>query len=282
MPPAHRIIKRLIIVLVYFVIFSLIGTGFYYLFRAEPTCTDKIRNQGETGIDCGGPCAKCEEIPAAQDLKVVEKAVIPVQGASYDALVRIANPNAQLGAAKFEYSFDFKDENGNIVGQKKGSSFILPAQTKYIFAFNISAETKPAELDFKISSFQWSRFSEYEEPGISVYAREFSLVGGGDPGFAKLSAKMRNDSGFSFREISAGAVIRNGKGVPLAVNRTSFNDVRVNEERELNFNWNYPFALEPASAGIEIEPEVNVFESDNYMKEHGVPGQYGSYDAGNE
>ncbi len=26
---------------------------------ACPTCSDKIRNQGETGVDCGGPCAAC-------------------------------------------------------------------------------------------------------------------------------------------------------------------------------------------------------------------------------
>ena len=26
-----------------------------------PTCTDKIRNNGEIGIDCGGPCSlKCD------------------------------------------------------------------------------------------------------------------------------------------------------------------------------------------------------------------------------
>ena len=26
-----------------------------------PTCSDNIRNQGETGVDCGGPCTvKCD------------------------------------------------------------------------------------------------------------------------------------------------------------------------------------------------------------------------------
>src|SRR5689334_8843952 len=24
-----------------------------------PTCNDGIQNQGETGVDCGGPCAAC-------------------------------------------------------------------------------------------------------------------------------------------------------------------------------------------------------------------------------
>ena len=29
----------------------------------DETCYDNIQNQGETGIDCGGPCAACEEPP---------------------------------------------------------------------------------------------------------------------------------------------------------------------------------------------------------------------------
>ena len=24
-----------------------------------PTCNDGVQNQGETGIDCGGPCTTC-------------------------------------------------------------------------------------------------------------------------------------------------------------------------------------------------------------------------------
>lgn len=28
-----------------------------------PTCSDGIQNQGETGVDCGGPCASCDPVP---------------------------------------------------------------------------------------------------------------------------------------------------------------------------------------------------------------------------
>jgi len=28
--------------------------------KIEPTCFDEVQNQGETGIDCGGPCGECE------------------------------------------------------------------------------------------------------------------------------------------------------------------------------------------------------------------------------
>jgi len=267
-----------VIIFIYLVILGLIGTGFYRLFRTAPTCRDLIQNQKELGIDCGGPCAACEKMPNAENLKVIEKEIVPGEAGKYDALVRITNPNSQLGAARFDYSFNFLDGSGRIVAKSIGTNFILPGQTKYILAFNLSPEAIPESLDFEISSFEWSKFSEYQEPDIAIYSREFNLASGGETGFAKLQAKMRNQSGYDFRQITDKAVIRNGKGDPVAINQTGFNDVRMNEEREINFNWSSTFQIDPVSARIEIEPEVNVFESDNYMKQHGVPGQYGTYD----
>lgn len=282
MTPAHRNIKRLIIVFVYLVIFGLVGTGFYYLFRTAPTCTDRIRNQGEVGIDCGGPCAACIEIPNIENIKVLEKAIVPGEAGKYDALVKIINPNAQLGAARFDYSFNLLDGAGKILAKSVGTNFVLPGQTKYVLAFNMPSEAKPESLDFEISSFEWSKFSEFEEPDIAIYSKQFNLAGGGETGFARLNAKMRNQSGYDFREISALAVVRGGDGSPIAVNETNFNDVRADEEREINFMWNDPFPIDPMSAKIEIAPEVNVFENDNFMKQHGIPGQYGSYNAGDQ
>jgi hypothetical protein len=282
MTSSQRTIKRLVIIFVYLVIFGLVGTGFFYLFRTKPTCADKIKNQGEAAIDCGGPCAKCAEMPKAESLKVIEKVIVPGETGKYDTLVKIVNPNSQLGAANFDYSFNLLDGAGKIIAKSAGSNFILPGQTKYIIAFNLSTDIKPESLDFEISSFNWSLFSEFEEPNITVYAKEFSLASGGEPGFAKLKAKMKNQSGFDFHEISAVAVIRGEGGTPIAVNETNFNDVRASEEREVNFSWSSPFAIDPVTAKIEIIPEVDVFRSDNFMKQHGVSGQPGSYNVSGE
>jgi len=280
MTPVYRIIKRSVIIIAYLAIFSSLGTGAYYLFRTKPTCTDKIQNQGETGLDCGGPCLECEGMPEAENLKIIEKNIISGAPGKYDTIAKIENPNSQFGAARFDYSFNLLDETGRIIAKSVGSNFILPGQSKYILAFNLSPDAKPDSLDFKISSFEWSKFSEFEEPDIPVYGREFSLASGGDTGFANLKAKMKNQSGYDFHKISLKAIVRGSNGVPIAANETNFNDVRVNEEREINLKWNNSFPIDPMSAKIEILPEVDVFENENFMTQHGVPGQYGSYNAG--
>ncbi len=44
---------------------------------AAPTCNDKVKNNGETGIDCGGPCLPCKE-EKCEGCKRDEKDCLPV------------------------------------------------------------------------------------------------------------------------------------------------------------------------------------------------------------
>ena len=39
--------------------FGIIDTE-YFVFFVAATCTDGLQNQGETGVDCGGPCDACQ------------------------------------------------------------------------------------------------------------------------------------------------------------------------------------------------------------------------------
>lgn len=278
MTPGKRILKRTVIIIIYLAIFSLIGTGLYYIFRTDPSCNDGKQNQGEAGIDCGGSCsAKCEEMPKIENVRVLEKNFLPVGDGKYDAIAKIDNPNSQFGVAQFEYSFNLLDGSGNIISQKEGSSFILPAETKYILAFNLASSAQPESIDIKIRSFKWTKFLEYEEPLIQIYSKEFNLVNAGS-NFAILKAKIKNLSGYDFRTITVKTVIRNERNVPVALNQTSVNDVKVNEEREIIFNWGNSFPLGSGTPSIEIEAEADFFSNENFMQQHGSAGQYKSYD----
>ncbi|PIV83428.1 MAG: hypothetical protein COZ28_03115 [Candidatus Moranbacteria bacterium CG_4_10_14_3_um_filter_44_15] len=273
----QRGIKRVAIILVYIAIISVIATALYYLFRAKPTCTDGKRNQGEEKIDCGGPCAKCEEIPKIENIQILQKALIPAGPGKYDVLVKIKNPNALFGVAGLDYSLNFLNQEGIIVEKRDGSSFILPAQTKYVLEFNIALGEKPESFVFNVRSFRWQKFSESEEPNVVVYGREVSLPGSiGEP--TQLKAKIQNRSNYDFKKVTTKVVFKDVEGMPVAVNQTDSNDVRANEEREVIFNWNTVLPKNIDLQSIEIEPEVNAFGSENFMKKYGSPEQYQSYD----
>lgn len=279
MTQVKRIIKRLVIIVIYLILIFFVVYGFYYLSKPKPTCNDSVRNQGEEKIDCGGPCPSCLEMPSIENLRVLEKEIIPAGENKFDVLVKLENPNSQFGSAGFDYTFSILGKSGGVVGEKKGTNFVLPGQKKYIFAFSLESSEEPTSLNFRISSFKWTKFTEYQEPDINIYSKEFNLISGG-AGFAQLKGKMKNQSGYDFKNITVKAVLRNGEGVPIAINETSFNDVRVGEEREIFLNWPDPFAVDPASVKVEVESEVDVFSSDNFMRKFGTPGQYDSYNAG--
>lgn len=44
--------KKIIIIITYLLFFSLIGIGFYYIFKPAETCFDGKKNQNEQDIDC--------------------------------------------------------------------------------------------------------------------------------------------------------------------------------------------------------------------------------------
>jgi hypothetical protein len=282
MKAVKRIFKRAIILFVYLLIFSLLIYILFIIFGTKPTCSDGVKNQKEEGIDCGGPCSeKCEKIPEVKNIQVIEKYILATSEGQYDVLIKISNPNSQFGISDFDYTLDLMDGDGKIVGRSEGTSFILPNQTKYILAFNLASASKPNDLNFKIRSFKWTNFSEYEEPLVQVYAKEFNLVGTGS-NFATLKARIKNLSDYDFRNITVKAVIRNEQDIPVALNQTNVNGVKVNEEREVVFNWASGFNIGPDAPKIEISTEVDFFNDENFMKKYGSPEQYKSYNAGSD
>lgn len=277
MTPTKRMFKRIVIIAVYIILAFFIIFGIYYFFRTQPTCQDSKLNQGEEKADCGGPCKPCVEIPSIANIEILEKGIIASGANKYDAVVKLKNPNAVYGVAGFDYKFVILDGSGKILDEKSERSFVLPGETKYIFAFNLESSEKPASFDFRISSFKWTKFSEYQEPDVNIYAKEFNLVSSGAE-FAQLKGKMKNQSDYDFKKITVKAVLRNGEGALIAINETNFNDVKTGEEREIFLNWADAFAVDPMSVKIEIEPEVNAFDSDNFMKKYGTQQQYESYE----
>ena len=69
----------------------------------DPTCNDGIQNQGETGIDCGGPCAPCET--EACTVEVIGGSVVAGIAPVYITGLT-ANENVKLFNASFDIIFE--------------------------------------------------------------------------------------------------------------------------------------------------------------------------------
>lgn len=273
MDERNRKIKRSVILSIYALIFAFVSFIAYVMFGPEKeTCQDGIRNQNEEETDCGGVCQVCQRIEAAD---------LITQGAEYidsgiqgeiDLLGKVENPNNNFGSSIFEYQFNFKDESGNIFYSKKGSSFILPGEKKYIVENNVPISKKPATLDFEILSTEWKEFNSfYEKPAMKIINKRYDESANG-PIFGEAVGILKNESPFDFNVIKIKVILRNSEDKILALNSTEMRTVKSGEEREFKAIWSSRFP--GVVAKMEIQNEINIFDSQSFLERFYKPKKF--------
>jgi hypothetical protein len=259
-----RTIKRIIIIFVYIVIFSTIGILFHYFFFPSATCGDGKQNQGEAGIDCGGPCRTCATVAQTRDLVVIEKAFAFGGNDTYDVVAHVQNPNNATGATNFSYGFTLKDAQGNVIGKKDGESFILPAENKYIVSLAVPTEANkvPASVDFAITNTTWGNLSGLNKPALNIYSKRFDSLPSGPGG--QVYGLLRNESVYDLNKVYIDVILRDQNGKIIGINSTEKNTVRSKEERDFLLTW--PYELDGEVKNIEMEAYSNMFDSQNFIR----------------
>ncbi len=259
--------KRLIIGLIYLILFFAISWFSYSIFRTKPTCFDGARNQNEEDVDCGGICVnKCQKIEV-KDLTVGKTGAVESSIAGeYDFYGIVENPNNIYGSKSFTYQIKFKDENGFVLAEKNGSSFILPGDKKYIVENNIKLNKLPASIDFSLADSQWVELDDlYEKPDLKVVNKSYSEINSGI-GFSEAKGLLQNSSPFDFAMINIKIILFDASGKIVALNSTEMRTVKSGEDRDYRAFWPSRFSGEVAN--IENQIEVNVFDSDSFVKKY--------------
>lgn len=258
-----RFTKQIIITLVFLAIFSSIGWFVYSRMKPAPDCFDGKQNQNEQGVDCGGLCQKqCEKVFETQDLVVQEKSFVPGGQGKFDVMMRLKNPNNQVGVSSFSYNFKLKGASGNVLAERSGTNFILPVELKYIIETNLETLETPQTVEVTLSDPKREEFFGYERPELNIYSREYNLISSG-VGYSEAKGLLRNESAFDFSAVKINVVLRSSSGVPLAFNKTEMNTINSGEERDFRILWpvNFPGKVENS----EMEAEADVFNSQNFI-----------------
>lgn len=252
---------------------STVGIGVFFVVRPDPTCFDGRRNQGESSTDCGGPCRACADEYHPEAFVIRETAIVPGGNkTTYDALVRVQNPNDELGASELAYEFRLRDADGSVLDTIRGTGFILPQETKTFLAVGLHSETQPAAVEVVFVGQRWQKFSGYQEkPSMSVVDTRYGELTSG-PFFSEAVGTLMNDSEFDFRSILVKVVLRDGAGKPIALNQTEMNTVLSRESREFVLRW--PKSFPGAVARIEVEPDVDFFRDENFVKRYREPEMF--------
>lgn len=259
--------KRLIIVGVYVFIALLFVYMLYAWLKVEPSCFDAVKNQNEAGVDCGGICAmQCAKLPQ-QNLSVEEVNFVPSGIAGkIDIYGKIYNPNQAFGVEKFNYEFKIKNSSGEVVSIKPGSGYILPGERKYIIESNLDASMNSEKVEMEISEIEWVEAGElYEKPQLKIVNKNYREIENGI-GFSESIGLLKNESPFDFNGIKIVVILKDENEKVIAMNSTQMNTVKSGENREFKVFW--PGEFFGNVSNMDIQAEVNVFDSESFMRRY--------------
>lgn len=264
----RRALKRCIVLAVFCLGVSGLVWGSYVLFfKPEPTCFDGRQNGTEEGVDCGGGCgAECRPDLVVVPLVERELAFLPAGAGRYDALVRLYNPNDTAGFPQLSYTIRLHGADGAVLAERSGTEFILPQETKYIFAFDLSARTQPERITVDIEPGFPELFEGYvEKPKLLIINRRHGRVIGG-AGYYEAYGLLRNDSPFDFNTIVVRVIARDRSGKALAINATDKRDVLSQDEWDFRLFWPSQFA--GTVEDVEMEADTDVYHTENFMRQY--------------
>ena len=227
-----------------------IGTPVYFYFFNKPaTCSDRKQNGNETGIDCGGSCARfCSQDTLAPI--VFWQRMAKVSDGFHNAIAYVQNPNHDATLIDASYSFKLFDRSNVLVAERRGKISLPPKVIIPIFEGAITTGSDvPVRITFEISGTNWQK-NPMEVPLVTVSNTFYSE----EDGFPRISGTLTNQSLQTIQPLYAVAVVFDREGNAMAFSRTVIDSLAKNETAEAVFTWREAF---PSSySKIEIIPQV--------------------------
>lgn len=219
---------------------------------ATPTCFDNKQNQGEEGVDCGGPC-KNQCLGEVKEILVLWTKFFEISQGKYDTIALIENPNLFLGLSFVKYWFKLYDKDNVLIAIRDGETFINPGETFPIFETNIDTGQRVLSRAFiEIEkNLNWERTGK-EKPQLVVSKKQFSS----QPPFPRLNAAINNKSIFSVDNIFAVAILYDKDKNAMAVSATKIDNLQGGASRDISFTWSQPFSEEPSSIEIFLRTSL--------------------------
>jgi hypothetical protein len=220
--------------------------GAYSLFfKPAPSCTDGKQNQGEQGIDCGGPCANA---CIRADLSPLEISGAPQifhpTPSGISVLAKIQNSNSDYGAEHFSYAFRFYDSQDNLIQEVRGESFAYAAEIKYLGEFNLSfsgfKQAQRAELI--IENPAWVSSDKFRLPQVALQGAQTSKS---DTGGLQVIGRFINNDSVVLPNVTVIALFYNQSGQPIGISKNEIDNVSPGESQTFS-------VIHPAISNVDV------------------------------
>ena len=239
-----RIKKQILYGLLYLTIFGTIGAGIYFKVRQKPGVTPPIL--------------------APKDIEIIWAKSAQQTIGECDLVAKIKNPNPYHFSRQINYQFLLFEQQGsssNLVNQINGSTWLLPNQEKYIIANEVPCTTNLSRVIFKNDPPLWQAYTEYHEPQIQIFQKEFQKLSQGPP-YAQASAIIVNKNEFDLTNIKINIVLENDSNNLIAARQTQIDNLVANQETKINYQW--LTEIKENVYRLTVEPDLPI--TNNFLK----------------
>ncbi len=225
--------------------------------KVAPTCYDHKQNQGEVGVDCGGPCTfYCAD--ELSDPKVRWVRTFTIRPGIVHAVAYIEHTYPTAAARSIRYSFKLYDENNTLIAERIGSTFLGPmGRTAIAETLIQTGNVTPVITRFSIlPPLPWEKIPvSYSQVVIKTDRTLLEPFSEG----TRLTATLENTSRVSFRDLDIVAILYDKDDNAVTASKTYLQSFPGQSVTTLVFTW--PFAMSVPISRIEIIPRFNPFNS---------------------
>lgn len=235
-----RLLKQLLYGTFYIVVLVGIAWWIYsWFFAPPPTCTDGRQNQGEQGIDCGGPCANICIPSTVRPIVISQPPVIfrsTPQGISI--LAEIQNPNPAYAAESVPYTFKIYGEGDILLREVSDVSYMYGGEIKYLGVFNLPYPSVQS-VELAIGSPTWVPADSLKKPQVTIQNMQATTTAQG----VEADGRFVNNDTVGLSNVTVFAVFYDSLGRPAGISKNEFLDVAPGDVQE--FSVIYPLFPNP-------------------------------------
>jgi hypothetical protein len=247
------------ILYVFVILLFFAGAGFLIVrpfFNKAPTCTDNKQNGTETGVDCGGMCARAC-LAETDSLTVLWARAFRVVPGRYNAVAYVVNHNRNTAVSSLSYRFRFADKNNVYIGKREGTTYVPPSGNFAVFEPAIDfGNSVPVYATFEFTETpDWITVSQDKIDQVKVLVSNIALTN--ETTSPRLSATVKNTSLFSIPEVNVIAILYDASHNAVSGSRTYIDRLDQEETKNIAFTWPEPF--DAPVVAQELIPVYNIF-----------------------
>ncbi len=210
----------------------------YQYFSTPGTCFDRVQNDGEAGVDCGGPCARMCAFQSHDPIVEWARALEVATG-TYDGVVYLENPQSGVGGAAYGvgYEFRFLDANNHLIIDQSGTIDIPAEGTVPVVIPDIETGNQVvsyAQFSFTTSPIVWTKLPPSDIPSLAV--KDQTLA----PDGTRLSASIVNETNGQVNNLTVVGVLFDANANALAASRSVISSIGPEGKDEAVFTWPQP------------------------------------------